>query len=59
MLLATQMMPGQDECLRAPGAALPARDLPQPRLSGQRRGRAEAAQRVDGAIQQAGEAGVQ
>ena len=53
------MMPGQDECLRAPGAALPARDLPQPRLGGQRRGRAEAAQRVDGAIQQAGEAGVQ
>ena len=59
MLLATQMMPGQDEGLRAPGAALPARDLPQPRLGGQRRGRAEAAQRVDGAIQQAGEAGVQ
>lgn len=48
------MMPGQDE-----GLFLPPHDLPQPRICGQRRGRAEAAQRVDGAIQQAGEAGLQ
>ena len=47
------MMPDQDEGLQAPGDALPPRDLPQPRLGGQRRGRTEAAQRVDGAIQQA------
>ena len=53
------MMPGQDECLQAPCDSLPPCDLPQPRLGGQRRGRAEAAQRVDGAIQQAGEASLQ
>ena len=53
------MMPVEDEGLQAPGDALPPRDLPQPRLGGQRRGRAEAAQRVDGAIQQAGEASLQ
>ncbi len=53
------MMPGQDEGLRAPGAADPPRDRPQPRHGGQRRGRAEAAQHPDGAVQQAREAGLQ
>ena len=53
------MLSGQDEGPRVRGAGEPPGDRPEPRHGGQRRGRAEAAQHPDGAVQQAGEAGIQ